>query len=180
MNKSRYDLAIEKNLDELQRAMLIRTTIKGIETAGNIEFFFLKLVYNSLLNDYLAKCIKVFEDSNRAASFWYIFRSNEKAVNEIVKKQKIDLTELTKITLKLKYLRDKAHFHLDTEGVLDTQMVWRNADISEIELQRCVFSAQIILHELAVKLSLKYETMPATYNTIIPYRVACAINSGNW
>jgi hypothetical protein len=160
--------------------MLIRTTLDGIETAGQIEFFFLKLVYNSLLNDYISKCIKVFERGTQAASFWYIYKTNEKIFLKIAKKREIEVSIFDEITPKLKHLRDKTHFHLDTEGIMDINEVWLTANITKQELHSCVSSAQLILCDLATELNLKRETMPKEYNAIIPYRIATVINSGNW
>lgn len=176
----RYKLAIEKNLDELQRALLIYTTIKGIEESGKIEFLFLKLVYNSLLNDYITKCIKVFENGLKVSSFWYIHRCNEKRLTEIARLNNIEISKFSDVASKLKKLRNKVHFHLDKKGVMDINKVWQTADLTMNELHLCVSSAQVILYNLAFELNLKTNTMPKEYNTIIPYRIANVINSGNW
>ena len=160
--------------------MMIRTTLNGIETAGNIEFLFLKLVYNSLTNDYVAKCIKVFENGKQAASFFYIYRSNEKAIQEAAKLENIELSIFENIAPKLKHIRDKIHFHIDCDGVMNISQVWHDAGISVDELHHCVISAQKLLSNLATKLNLKHEVIPKEYNTIIPYRIAAVINSGAW
>jgi hypothetical protein len=159
---------------------MIRTTLDGIETAGNIEFLFLKLVYNSLFNDYLAKCIKVFENSKQSASFFYIYKNDEKAIKVAATIEKIDLNIFDNIAPKLKGLRDSLHFHLDRDGIMDTNQVWHDAEITVQELKHCVLSAQKLLSNLATTFNLKKETIPNEYNTTIPYRIAKVINSGQW
>ena len=172
--------AIQKNLDELQRATMIRISLDGIDAAGNIEFLFLKLVRNSLFNDYISKCIKIFEDGKQSASLLYIHRSNERLFRDTAEKLNIDISMFQNLVPKLKHLRDKAHFHLDREGIGDVNIVWGAANINEGELRTCVLSAQLILSELASKFDLKRETIPKEYNAVIPYHIAQAINSGNW
>lgn len=177
--RNRYEYAIAKNLDELQRAILIRISLSGIEQAGEISILFLKLAYNSLFNDYIAKCIKVFESSKQAASFWYVHRSNEAVVQKYAKQYKVDLVQLKTISDKLKHLRDKAHFHIDTDGIKDQSAVWAKAAITEKDLFSAVQGAFHILLELNDSLQIPRENYP-DYNATYPYRIAIKINSGEW
>src|SRR6476646_11550330 len=121
MLSQRYTKAIERNLAELQRAILNRTTLLGLEKARGVTSLFLKLCYFALFNDYIAHCIKVFESGRQAASFWYIYRSNQKPIDAFVKKAKLDMSLLEDVSAKLKHIRDQTHFHIDSRGVLDTE-----------------------------------------------------------
>lgn len=67
MQTQRYERAIGRNLAELQRAILNRTTLLGLEDAG-VSHLFLKLTYYALFNDYIAHCIKVFECCQKSSS----------------------------------------------------------------------------------------------------------------
>lgn len=138
MDTSRYEAALERNLAEVQRAILNRRAMVAMESAGGISDIHLKVVYFALFNDYIARCIKVFERSAGAASFWYIYDTNQKPINEFARKNQIDLALFERLTPKLKHVRDKTHFHIDREGVLDPQAVWREADLNGQELAATV------------------------------------------
>ena len=69
MQGKRYTKGIERNLAELQRAILNRTTMLGIERSRGVTSLFIQVSYFALFNDYVAHCIKVFERSKQAASF---------------------------------------------------------------------------------------------------------------
>lgn len=160
MKSQRYDRAIERNLAELQRAILNRTTLLGLEDAGGISHLFLKLAYLALFNDYIAHCIKVFERGKQAASFWYIYRTNQKPIDACARRQKISIQALEKVSEKLKHIRDKTHFHIDETGVLDPKSVWRYASLSGKELSVAVDAAWCLLTDLQRSLSLPEVTLP--------------------
>ncbi len=138
MDTSLYEAALERNLAELERAILNRRAMVAMESAGGISNIHLKVIYFALFNDYIARCIKVFERSKGAASFWYIYDTNQKPINEFAGKNHIDLAVFEWLTPKLKHVRDKTHFHIDREGVLDPHAVWREADVNGKELATAV------------------------------------------
>lgn len=174
MKSQRYDRAIQRNLAELQRAILNRTTLLGLEDAGGISHLFLKLSYFALFNDYIAHCIKVFETGKQAASFWYIYRTNQKPIDTCARREKINVKALEKVSEKLKHIRDKAHFHIDTTGVLDVKAVWREAGLSGKELSAAVDAAWCILTDLQQSLSLP-EVMLPEYDRALVRRLAISV-----
>lgn len=133
MDTSRYEAALERNLAELQRAIINRRAMVAMESVG-VSNDWLKVIYYALFNDYIAHCIKVFERSAGSASFWYVYESNQKPINVFASKHDIDLEIFERLTTKLKHVRDKTHFHIDREGVLDPKAVWREADLNGEEL----------------------------------------------
>jgi hypothetical protein len=137
MDASRYEAAIERNLAELQRALLKRRAMVAMEGVG-ISNGYLKVIYYALFNDYIAHCIKVFERSSGAASFWYIYDTNQKPINDFARKNGIDLLKFEGLTESLKHVRDKTHFHIDREGVLDPEAVWQEAGLNGKELAAAV------------------------------------------
>src|SRR5712692_7354016 len=98
MDDSRYKKAIERNLAELQRAILNRTTLVGLKEAGGISHLFLKLVYYALFNDYIAHCVKIFERRRGAASFWYIYHANTKPLDNYARRNNIDFVQLEQVS----------------------------------------------------------------------------------
>lgn len=57
---------------------------------------FLILIYYAFFNDYIAHCIKVFENSPRAASFWYIYRKYKIPIDAYARRNGINIKRLGK------------------------------------------------------------------------------------
>lgn len=175
MDNSRYNRAIERNLSELQRAILNRTTLVGIEQAGGITSLFLQLSYYALFNDYVGHCIKVFEQSKQAASFWYIYRTNQLPVDKFAEREGIKIALLEEVSTKLKHIRNKTHFHIDVAGVLDAQAVWRDSKLTGKELSLAVDSAWKLLSHLQQSLSLPEVQLPSYYRPAYVKAIAIAV-----
>lgn len=171
---TRYERAIERNLGELQRAILNRSTLLGLEDANGLSNIFLQVTYFALFNDYISHCIKVFDRSHQAASFWYIYRTNEKPIATYAKRKGIDIAHLEKVGSKLKHIRDKTHFHIDPDAVIDPKAIWLSAGLSGKELSAAIDAVWGMLSELAATLHLEEVTLPA-YGRKDAYRIAAAI-----
>ena len=177
MQASRYERAIQRNLAELQRAILNRTTLLGFEDAGGLGHLFLELAYYAFFNDYVGHCIKVFDRNTRSASFWYIYRANQKAITSYARSHKINIAILERVSDKLKKIRDKTHFHIDRDGVFDPAAIWRDADLSGKELSAAVDAAWDILKQLETSLGLPEVTL-LDYDCQVARRVAIAVGKG--
>lgn len=147
-NTSRYDAAIRRNLAELQRALLNRRAMVAMEAVAGINNDILKVVYYALFNDYIAHCIKVFERNSGAASFWYIYDNNQKPLNAYARKHRINVKDFEDLVEKLKHVRDKTHFHIDRDAVLDPNAVWREAGLNGQKLATAVDNAWELLNAL--------------------------------
>ena len=170
VHSQRYERAIERNLAELQRAILNRTTLLGLEDTG-VSRLFLKLTYCALFNDYIAHCIKVFETRKQVTSFWYIYRANQKPIDAYARRKKISIKTLETVSEKLKHIRDKTHFHIDETGVLDSKAVWREAGLKGKELSGAVDAAWDMLTDLQQSLKLPEVILPK-YDRILVKRLA--------
>lgn len=178
MPSSRYSKAIERNLAEMQRAILNRTTLLGIERSKDVRALFIQLTYFALFNDYVANCIKVFEQSKKAASFWYIYRTDQKVISVFAQKEKIDLATLEDVSTKLKHIRDKTHFHIDADGVLDPKVIWRDSGLTGKQLSKAVDDVWAILVHLQQQLSLPAVTIPSYYKIDHVHERVIAIEGG--
>ena len=149
MTKSRYQIALERNLCEAEKLILERRILIGIEEAG--EHFaspFVHITYEGLFNDMIAHAIKIFEDTNDVASFWYIKRCKEEGINSFIKDKGIDIKKLEEITNSLKHIRDKTCFHIDRDAVKDPEKIWAEAGIKGKELANAVDNVWGILNYL--------------------------------
>ena len=173
-------MAIERNLAEVQSAILNRTTILGFERERGVASLFLQVTYRALFNDYIAHCIKVFERSKQAASLWYIYRTDQKLVDTFAAKAKIDMTLLEEVSSKLKHIRDQTHFHIDSKGLLDTKAVWRTAGLTGRQLSTAVDAAWSILTHLQKELALPETTIPGFYKAAYVHVRVAAIENGTF
>lgn len=160
MESQRNIRAIERNLAELQWAILHRNTLEGIAAVKSAHHLFLHSAYNALFNDYIAHCIKVFEQSKDVASFWYVHRINQKDIDVFAETRGIHLSKLETVSQKLKHIRNKTHFHIDSKGVLDPNAIWGQAALNGSELASAVDAAWQILTHLQDLLGLPEVRLP--------------------
>jgi len=148
----RYEAAVERNLAEIHRALLNLELMKAMEKHGRFSTDEAKGTYYALFNDYLAHCIKVLEDRGGAASLFYIYRTNRGPLETAAGELGVDMSRLRQMGEKLKHVRDKTHFHIDHDGVLDPKSVWRDADINGRDLATAVLHAWALLNAARVLL----------------------------
>ncbi|MGA2937810.1 MAG: hypothetical protein ABSF52_12000 [Syntrophobacteraceae bacterium] len=178
-----YKCAIERNLAELQRAILNRTTLLGLEDAiksASISHLFLRLTYDALFNDYIAHCIKVFEfhaGRRRAASFWYIYEKDREFIDECAYSMPMNIKGLKKVSRQLEHIRNNTHFHIDAVGVLNPKAIWHKEDLSGKDLSAAVDTAWYLLTNLQNLLSLPEVTLPKRYNRALVQRLAVLVEA---
>jgi hypothetical protein len=95
MDTSRYEAAVERNLAEMQRALLNLELMRGIEAAGPITGNEAIGTYYALFNDYIAHSIKVLENRGDAASFWYLYRTQQGPFDAAARELNIDLERIS-------------------------------------------------------------------------------------
>jgi hypothetical protein len=130
----RYDSALKRNLAELQKALLIRATLLGIEKHRYTTKVFTRVIRDALHNDHMSHAIKVFEQSSKAASFWYLYRTDPGPIDKYARQVGYDIDKLQIVADKLKAIRNGSHFHIDRTGVLDPEVVWSGAALTGKEL----------------------------------------------
>ncbi|MBL0143758.1 MAG: hypothetical protein IPP91_17035 [Betaproteobacteria bacterium] len=155
---TKYERAIERNLVEIERALFNLAAMKSIERAGKISATEVKVLYWALFNDYIAHCIKVLDRNSKAASFWYVYRTNGGPLASAARKLKVDLELLETLADKLKHVRDLTHFHIDSDAVQDPTAVWRQANIKGSDLAKAVQYVWTLLN--AARVLLGKEAMP--------------------
>ena len=143
----RYVKAVARILAELQRAVMNRAALLAIEKEHATGAGIFRIAYLALFNDYVAHAMKVFEQSTRVASLWYLYRSDQTLLDAFAAGAKIDLRKLTEVSCKLKHIRDKTHFHIDADAVLATGEVWREAGITGRQLSTAIDQAwKLVCH----------------------------------
>lgn len=138
MASTRYDEALSRNLAELQKALLIRETLVGIEKHRYTAKVFTRVISDALHNDYMSHAMKVFEQSSQASSFWYIYRTDARPIDKYAGDVGYDIASLQTVTDKLKVIRNGTHFHIDSRGVLDPRAIWDGAALTGKELAAAI------------------------------------------
>ena len=108
---------------------------------------FFSYAYIALYNDTLSHEIKILDRHRDAASFWYIYRCDEKNIKALLSKFNLELEKVEKLSDKLNEIGDKTHFHIDKIGVLDPNAVWDNADVKADFINEVFDKLWIILKE---------------------------------
>jgi hypothetical protein len=130
MATARYECALRRNLAELQKALLIRETLVGIEKHRYISTVFVRVVQDALQNDYVSHAIKVLDRNSKSSTFWYIYRTDPTKIDNCALESGYSIARLESVAEKLKTIRDGTHFHIDSFGVLDTRTIWHAAGLT--------------------------------------------------
>ncbi|WP_147321336.1 hypothetical protein [Rhodoferax lacus] len=144
----RFIGAIARNLAELQRAIHNRDAMTVLETERATGYAIFRVAYLALYNDYMAHAMKVFENSRRVASIWYLYRTDQGVCDGFMRKASIDIQAIKEMSARLKTVRDSTHFHIDVESVADTKSVWREAGIKGSALSGAVDNAWCVVTHL--------------------------------
>lgn len=82
----------------------------------------------------MSHAIKVFEQSSKVASFWYLYRTDPGPIDGYARLIAYDTGKLQIVADKLRTIRNGSHFHIDKAGVLDPKVVWSGAAVTGKEL----------------------------------------------
>jgi len=130
-NNDRFVTAVRRNIAELNNAILERRALIGLyaaDSAHGLDFF--RLAAHALYNDMISHMLKVFERGSQAASFWYVVQTNEALAKRVAKENDVSLEEIRSLSEPFKLLRDKTHFHIDRDAIMEPTKVWAAAGIT--------------------------------------------------
>lgn len=130
-SNDRFVSAVRRNIAEINNAILKRRALIGLHSADSahgLDFF--RLAAHALYNDIISHALKVFERGSQSASFWYIVKTNETLAKQVAKEVDVSLDEIRRLSERLKLLRDKTHFHIDRDAIMDSTKVWAAAGIT--------------------------------------------------
>ena len=99
----------------------------SVDSAHGLDFF--RIAAHALYNDIISHTIKVFEANSGVASFWYIEKTDKAAIMRAAKQVDVSIDEIERLSQGFKHIRDKTHFHIDKDAVLDPSKVWAAADM---------------------------------------------------
>lgn len=174
----RYTRALERNLAELQRAILEKITYTGISKARDVSHRFLHIVHDALFNNFISVCIKIFDKDKKSVTFWYLYNNAHNFVDKetIESIRSFDIGLLKTIRSKLNKIRNKTHFHIDRDVVIDPKAIWKEADITWDALTGSIDIAWNILNELRNYFGLEERIVPKSYDVTLVERLSMVID----
>ncbi|MCU0651335.1 MAG: hypothetical protein MUC39_00065 [Candidatus Omnitrophica bacterium] len=141
-NGIRYNTAIKRNLFELAHALLeLKALTAWDRYTDENEIYvhgesYFSISQKALFNDMVSHAIKVLEldKCGDSSTFWYILKTDTLVLKNLKDYSEEKIYSLQSLAVKLKHVRDKTHFHLDKNGILDHHKIWQEADIKGREL----------------------------------------------
>ncbi len=111
------------------------------------DSFILAQSFSALINDRLARLIRILEDSDGTATFWYLYKCEPANVAKDVDIPRLkNLSGIEGSTMsKLKLIRNKTFFHIDKHHVSDSQAVYKEANVIADEI---IWAMETIWHTL--------------------------------
>jgi len=148
-NNFRYNRSLVRNLVELERALSFRNSVNELaRTALQTNWSFFSYAYLAMFDAMIFHAIKILDKHKDAASFWYIWNCNQKVVNAFIKIHNLSLDDVNSLSVKLKIIRDKTHFHIDKSAIFNPRAVWEEANISGNEFNKVLDNLWEVLREL--------------------------------
>jgi hypothetical protein len=146
-DEARMLAAINRNFNEANNAVLKFVAYTKLRSAGFpcVDLGFFTLAQQALFNDMVASAIRIFDEHKEAGSLWYIVRCNEAAAKHAAQACGISIDELRKLVPKLRYIRNRTHFHIDRRALENPSLVWSDADLSNAELSDALQHAALFL-----------------------------------
>ncbi len=152
---TRYQKAIQRNINSIVYALWEWKTIEAFEQyvkGKRIEVLgsnFFEIMPKAFFGDMLRNTINVLNKHKDVASFWYILEKGEiKSLRTYSEQKNILLEDLAE---KLEHVRNKVFFHHDKNGILDTERIWKKANIKGKDVGEAIQYLFSILKELYEK-----------------------------
>ena len=146
-SKARFNRTIERVSAEAFWLYTYQKAICGlcIDTIG-LDFF--RVSHNALNDALLIRLIRILEDKPRNASFWYLYRSNEKLLEKIAKASDFDLEWVKVISDKFVGIRNKTFVHIDKDGVFEPQKFYDEAAITHNDVDKVIMGLWKVMQAL--------------------------------
>ena len=118
----RFRDTLERLLPETYNLMSAQAALEALD--GLLCGAILAQSFSALMGDRLVRLIRILENSDRTATFWYLHNCEPANVSKDV-----DIPRLEALSEKIRLVRDKTLFHIDKKHVGDSQAVYKQANI---------------------------------------------------
>lgn len=147
---NRYNRVVERIGAEAFWLYTYQKAIYGMQVdAIGLDFFRVSL--NALKDARLIRLIRVLEDDSQTASFWYLFRANEKIMKKVAKKTGFDIDLATDLSKRFLGIRNKTFVHIDKDRVFDPSELYKEADITHQSIDDFINGLWSLMQELHIE-----------------------------
>ncbi len=144
-----YYRATRRILFELEKALSYRNAINELSKVTPKTCCSLFSYANLAMYDAMFfHIIKILDENKRASSFWYLWRHEPKIIEKLLLKHGITLDEVKQLSCKLKLIRNKTHFHIDKNNVINPRDVWDRANITWDFFHKIIDNLWNVLNDL--------------------------------
>ena len=153
-NQSHSDARFQRTIERIgAETFWLHTYHKAIcgLTVDAIGLDFFRVSLNALKDARLIRLIRILEDDSQTASFWYLYKSNEKLVKTFAKKCKFDIAWAKEISDKFVGIRNKTFVHIDKDGVFDPQKYYKDAGITHRDVENIIEGLWCLLQKLHIE-----------------------------
>lgn len=116
-----------------------QTALIALDKSGGHGLDFFRVASVALLGDRLLRLVRIFENNKRVASFWYLYRSNPKNVEQAVVAANATIDQFLDFSRRLKPIRDQTFIHID-KAVFDAEEIYRQAGITKNDVNDTIRS----------------------------------------
>jgi len=140
--QKRFKLALNRLAREFGNLLTEQAAIAAYQEAQPPRNYFLATAFIGMLGDRLVRLIRIFENSKRTASFWYLHRCAPQRISNL------DIGRLEIFSEKLKTVRDRTFVHLDKKGIFDALVIWQKAGITEDDIAHAIETGWGVVNDL--------------------------------
>jgi hypothetical protein len=144
-HQQRFRLLLECLTREIDTLRNEQAAIGAYREARPTSNRFLRLAFMALLGDRLIRLIRIFDDEQDGASFWYLYRCAPQRMKNL------DLERLRAFSRKLKTVRDLVFVHSDNNGCFDPVAIWDAAEITDGDMAHAVETVRRALYDLSAE-----------------------------
>lgn len=119
-------------------------------TVDAIGLDFFRVSLNALKDARIIRLIRVLEDDSKVASFWYLFKANEKLMKQASKEADFDVDLARTLADKFLGIRNKTFVHIDKDRVFDSSELYKEADISHRDIDDFISGLWRLMQKLHV------------------------------
>lgn len=153
-DNTRLHAAVRRTFAEANNAILKLVAYNAL-CAADITYAgmsFFVVASQALHNDMIAHAMRALDEHRDAASFWYVKRCNEQVTAAAASAAGVDLSALESTSAKLRHIREKTHFHVDRQAVLDPSQVWQAAGVTGDEFNDSLHAVASVMSGVEVHL----------------------------
>lgn len=153
-DNTRLQAAVRRTFAEANNAILKLIAYNAL-CAADITYAgmsFFVIASQALHNDMIAHAMRALDEHRDAASFWYVKRCNEHVTAAAARAAGVNLSALESTSAKLRHIREKTHFHVDRQAVLNPSQVWQTAGVTGDEFNDSVHAVALVMSGVEVRL----------------------------